>query len=279
LPAINCSYGSVCAYTGNLTVKGVLNFEEGESLTASDSGTVIVEDTGMIYLNTIIRDTPSISGSFINEGKVIVTIANDELENGKTYKLIKKGGTGSLEIKAKTGLNYTFSVVEEDGYICLKANEIVEDSKAIPVPEKILEVNGVPTVFVGEHNDIKIKIDENIFSVNTTDSSAIAPMFIENGRTYLGVRDIADALGVDPMAIKWDDGTKTATISKSGAIVEITQGSSVIKLTYKGYIYEVESDASALIRNDRIYLPFRALFQIFGYTVEWDNATRTITCK
>jgi len=90
---------------------------------------------------------------------------------------------------------------------------------------------------------------------------------------------MATVLGVAAEAIKWNDATKTATISKSGATIEVTQGSNIIKLTYKGYIYTIQNDVSAINKNDRIYLPFRVIFEFFGYEVNWDNETRTITCK
>jgi len=157
---------------------------------------------------------------------------------------------------------------------------IVEETKAIPVPEPVLERNGIPVVYIGEDKDeIKVEVDIDTYINGESIFSANAPIFIENGRTYLGVRDMAYALNIDPMAIKWNDETKTATISKSGATIEVTEGSDIIKMTYKGYIYEIPTDASAKIKDGRIYLPFRAIFELFGYEVNWDNETRTITCK
>lgn len=39
------------------------------------------------------------------------------------------------------------------------------------------------------------------------------------------------------------------------------------------------SDAQPLMRNDRTFVPFRAIFEAMGATVSWDNATRTVTAK
>jgi len=119
----------------------------------------------------------------------------------------------------------------------------------------------------------------DVYQSEDSSFSAVAPIIIEQNRTFLGIRDMATVLGVAAEAIKWNDATKTATISKSGATIEVTQGSNIIKLTYKGYIYTIQNDVSAINKNDRIYLPFRVIFEFFGYEVNWDNETRTITCK
>jgi len=137
----------------------------------------------------------------------------------------------------------------------------------------------IPTIYTGdEAEEIKVMTLVDTYINGENQFSAIAPIFIENGRTFLGIRDTAYALNIDPAAIKWDDKTKTATITKSGAVLEITEGSYIVKMTYRGYVYEIKSDATAQIRNDRIYLPFRIIFQQFGYKVNWDNETRIITC-
>lgn len=39
------------------------------------------------------------------------------------------------------------------------------------------------------------------------------------------------------------------------------------------------SDAQPLMRNDRTFVPFRAIFEAMGATVSWDNTTRTVTAK
>jgi len=147
-------------------------------------------------------------------------------------------------------------------------------------PRIASEEKAVPSVYIGEERpEIVVKTLENIYEYNGNSYCANAPIFIENGRTYLGIRDIACSLGIDPLAVKWDDKTKTATISKSGSTLELTEGQTKLKMTYKGYIYYVNTDAPVQIKNDRVYLPFRVIFRQFGYTVNWDSKTRTITCK
>jgi len=167
--------------------------------------------------------------------------------------------------------------VENIGY---NFKPVEEDTTPVVAPQARIEQYGIPTVYIGENKpEIKVLTLSDTYQSEDNSFSAVAPIIIEQNRTFLGIRDMATVLGIAPEAVKWNDKTKTATISKSGATIEVTQGSKNIKLTYKGYIYTIENDVSAINRNDRIYLPFRVIFELFGYTVDWNNETRTITCK
>ena len=105
--------------------------------------------------------------------------------------------------------------------------------------------------------------------------AAESPAFIENGRTFLGVRDIGTAIGA---TIEWDQDSQTATISKDVISVKVTVGADTIAVTKNGVTTEVSTDAAAINKDGRVYLPFRLLLEAFGYTVTWDEATQAIIC-
>ena len=113
------------------------------------------------------------------------------------------------------------------------------------------------------------------FVTGTTPHAAESPAFIENGRTFLGVRDIGTDIGA---TIEWDQDTQTATISKDNITVKVTVGSDTIAITKAGVTTEVATDAAAVNKDGRVYLPFRVLLEAFGYTVTWDDATQSIIC-
>jgi len=185
-----------------------------------------------------------------------------------------------IEITNKVDGKYYLTLPDLDAYpnnyITISASYVLEDNTPRIAPAE----KAVPKIYVGEDRpEITVLTLSDTYITENKTFSASAPIIIEDNRTFLGIRDMAYALGIDPMAIKWDEATKTASITKSGATIEVTQGSNIIKHTYGGYIYSVNSDVSAINKNDRIYLPFRVIFQLFGYTVNWDNDTRIITCK
>ena len=61
--------------------------------------------------------------------------------------------------------------------------------------------------------NIKLIIDGAEYVPTDADGNVVEP-FIYNGTTYLPVRAIANALGVDNANIAWDAATSTATLVK-----------------------------------------------------------------
>ena len=63
---------------------------------------------------------------------------------------------------------------------------------------------------------VVVTIDAPTMTVNGETVALDSPAIIENNRTYLPVRAIANALGVSNDNIKWDGATSTATLTKTG---------------------------------------------------------------
>ncbi|MBR2593119.1 MAG: InlB B-repeat-containing protein [Firmicutes bacterium] len=123
-----------------------------------------------------------------------------------------------------------------------------------------------------------IRIDDTKYQLNGKNMELdSAPFIDENDRTMLPVRVVANALGISDADIVWDDNTKTASFTRpDGKVVSCTVGSNIIKIGDE----EVEIDTAPVIRNDRIYLPMRALFNAFNVSddhIAWDGAARKVT--
>lgn len=86
---------------------------------------------------------------------------------------------------------------------------------------------------------------------------------IENGRTLVPVRAIAEKLGAD---VSWDEATRTATIIKGGNVVAMTIDVNVIKKNG----FEIEIDQPPVIRGGRTLIPARALAESLDCKVDWD---------
>ena len=96
----------------------------------------------------------------------------------------------------------------------------------------------------------------------------VAP-FIENDRTFVPVRFVAEAFGAE---VDWEpkDGlTETVTVEKGDIMIEIEIGSNVMIVTDGDDTYTVMSDVAAQIVNDRTYLPIRAVGEILGAQFDW----------
>lgn len=81
--------------------------------------------------------------------------------------------------------------------------------------------NGATSTATVKTDDVEIKIVINspVAFVNGEDILLDSPAFIENGRTYLPVRFVADKLGA---TVAWDGATSTATLTKAvGAVADM----------------------------------------------------------
>ena len=104
----------------------------------------------------------------------------------------------------------------------------------------------------------------------------VAP-FIKDGRTFVAVRPIADAFGVTPENIGWNEATQTVTLVRDDMTVTIVIGSNEIEVVEDGVVSTVEADVPAFIADGRTVLPFRAVGDAFGVTTNWDEASQSVT--
>ncbi len=73
--------------------------------------------------------------------------------------------------------------------------------------------------------------------------------------------------------MSWDDSTKTVISRKGETEIDIPTGQNMIYVNQKA----VATDTAAVLANGRTYLPLRAVLEAYGYKVDWNGDTRTIT--
>jgi len=100
----------------------------------------------------------------------------------------------------------------------------------------------------------------------------VAPVII-NSRTYLPVRYLAQALGIDQHEISWQPQNGTVTMVSGGTTVSLTIGSATMLVNDSPQALDV---APLLVPPGRVILPARRVAQAFGWQVDWQAATRTV---
>ncbi|HPD00120.1 MAG TPA: stalk domain-containing protein, partial [Acetivibrio sp.] len=148
-------------------------------------------------------------------------------------------------------------------------------------------------ITVNFNGAITMFLDGEEFVPVETDRTYLTPV-IYNGRTYLPVRALCDAL---KLYVDWDASTKTVSIGGGEWIPpqKVTPIGSKDKSLRTGKAYRDtdlkmvlygrpfnprEQDGtlvSPILVNNRTYLPLRALCDAVGVDVQWDGATSTIT--
>ncbi|MEG6568773.1 copper amine oxidase N-terminal domain-containing protein [Thermoanaerobacterium thermosaccharolyticum] len=119
--------------------------------------------------------------------------------------------------------------------------------------------------------NVVFTIGSTSYTVNgTTQTMDVAP-YVKNGRTYLPVRYVAQALGVSNDNILYNNGV--VTLMKDNTIVQLTIGSNVMVVNG----VSITMDTPAEISNGRTMLPFRWIAQAFGAQVNYDANAKTVT--
>ena len=115
--------------------------------------------------------------------------------------------------------------------------------------------------------------------------------FAISGSTYLPVRAVANALGLD---VDWDVATKTVilktggtpdlgsgTAPKTTGSKEVTISTMDIKITLDGTLVTPLDGAGKPVEpfalNGTTYLPVRAVANALGVEITWDDATKTVS--
>lgn len=101
-----------------------------------------------------------------------------------------------------------------------------------------------------------------------------AAPFIENSRTYIPLRYVANAVGAD---VSWNDSNKTASFSKDGLNAYVQLNNKMVRLSNGS---TVTMDVMPKVIKNRIFIPVRFVADIFGQnSVTWDGATQSVIVK
>ena len=93
-----------------------------------------------------------------------------------------------------------------------------------------------------------------------------------NGRTFVPVRYLAYALGINDSGIQWDKKNNEVTLSKDNTTVKLTPDKSIIIVNNK----PVAMDVQPQIVNGRMMLPARWVAEAFGADVFWNAQEQTV---
>ncbi|MHB8984798.1 MAG: beta-propeller domain-containing protein [Eubacteriales bacterium] len=128
------------------------------------------------------------------------------------------------------------------------------------------KVNAAP-----DHNAVFVVDRSNYLADGRSQSMDAAP-FIENDRVFVPARFLSNALGISDEDISWDGAGQSVAIDPKGVKLGLTVGSSSLSVDN-----EVRAmDVAPLLRGGRVYLPARWVAEAMGYTVGWDEGSRSV---
>ncbi len=155
-------------------------------------------------------------------------------------------------------------------------------STAFDCRKVVVKSNYVEVVTAGRDQDdstfttqIKVTIGSNVMYAGETEIELDVPAYISNGYTMLPVRAVTEALSGSAI-VRWDDSTKTVTITFGSRVISMAVGSSSMNING----VPVQMQAAMEITNDRAFIPLRDLGYALGLNdskIAWDDTTKTAT--
>jgi N-acetylmuramoyl-L-alanine amidase len=135
-----------------------------------------------------------------------------------------------------------------------------------------LNQKSTPDLNVGDFIKIKsLNKDIGIY-VDSVKLSPDSSPYLENDRTFVPIRFIAEALKV---TITWEDSTSTAIISNGNKTIKLPVGST--NAYVNGVSYKL--DAPIKIYNNRVFIPIRFVSEILECSVEWNQEMYAVNIK
>ena len=108
-------------------------------------------------------------------------------------------------------------------------------------------------------------------TVDGVDKTSAVNFVAQGDRSMIGLRDFAGVLGC---TVDWDN-EKVAIVTKGSTTLEVPIGSPNILVNGQQKAIDQQGTISIIV-NSRTYLPFRVIAESLGYTVSYDNETKTI---
>lgn len=139
-------------------------------------------------------------------------------------------------------------------------------------PGSVVLANVVTPAPAEQGRNASFFIGSTVMTVNGSNIIMDAAPYIKNGRTYVPVRYLGDALGA---TTSWDAATQTVTVTKGDKTVVLVIGSKTAKVNGQ----DVAMDVAPEISNGRTMLPARYVAEGLGYQVGWNPALKQVVIQ
>jgi hypothetical protein len=118
-------------------------------------------------------------------------------------------------------------------------------------------------------------IGKTAYTIGQQDWLMDTAPYVDSDRTFVPVRYLAYALGINDNDILWDAAKNEAALSKNKTTVKITVGDRMLLVNNKQVIMDVPPQ----IRDSRVFLPARWVAEAFGANVSWDGQKKSVVIE
>jgi hypothetical protein len=261
----------------------------------SDARIATVDKDGMVTLKkdasgvvtiTAVHEESELSGTLdiIVSGSPVgidVEVAVDDLEAEVELKYVDENGNLAVEDEDKEGYRVyagDLEVDDQDDFKNGKASFVLLAEEYGTYSVRVVTDEGLSETFDVTFSEkeekpaagkVVLTIGANFGLVDGAVTELDAPAFIAEGRTFVPVRFIAEALGAEADWEPKDAAVETVFLTWDDMEIIIGIGDEFLTVTKDGEAEVFEFDGAARIVDGRTFLPFRAIGEAFGVTVDY----------
>ncbi|GGJ01495.1 copper amine oxidase N-terminal domain-containing protein [Paenibacillus hunanensis] len=286
LTATNATY-NIAIGTDNASI-GDLMIKEGAAGALTDDGTGQVQvllPAGVTFGST---PTVSVTGGDLRIRNVSVDTYNNSGTQGVlTFYVDSESATASTI--TVSGVNLRIDRTVPQGDIVAKvqgdgaaytayhgAGDVADTWKSSYKYAAKAAIATIGTAPAGETDNAVTAIytiGSTAYTVNGQTRTAEVAPYVENGRTYLPVRYVAEALGVSQANILFDKATSVVTMIKGDRVVQLKLNTN--QLTINGST--INMDVKAVTKANRTVLPIAWVGKALDAVIQYDAAAKTVT--
>jgi len=273
---------------GVLTITAI---DTEENVSASFDITIGVEAVGLV----LEPEGKAVTGEAARVWLQLVDANGNKIAFGETEDLIDvdvfvlgkpSGSNVSVDVSGdaeddlkESGRTYLDVECDEDGAVKLQVvvTKITPDDLEDPDDEEItVRFTQAVALNFGKEVVVEKGAEKVVLTIGGTyayvDGAPVeldAPAFIEEGRTFVPVRFLAEAFGAEADWEPKDAPVETVTLTREDMEIIINIGEEVLTVVKDGEEEVVTFDGAARIVDGRTYLPFRAIAEAFGAEVDY----------
>jgi hypothetical protein len=171
-------------------------------------------------------------------------------------------GINTLREKTVIALN------RAGGLMLFDVNEDTNDQYSIVsmIDDMLLRTEHLTKEELSNYVTVVINNRELVFS---GEEGYGVPYIDKQGRLMIPLRRSMESIGAE---VSINNNNKVITAKKDGIIIKIPVGERYIEVNGQN----IKLDTASVIKNNRTFIPVRAVFNEFGYEIEWHDNSNTV---
>lgn len=207
----------------------------------------------------IVKLTAKVDKKRIADGETLNVTTEAKLKDGRTIVLSPKVVEYSID-----GFVGNF---DENGNLTVSSTADLYKSE---ITIKVGDKTSTTTIYDSSSKIIEMTIGKKDYSINSEKKKMDTVPFVQDSRTLVPVRFVAEAIGAQ---VEWDSENQVVKIANNDSVMTLKVGENTYSLN--GKISEM--DTKSIIKDSRTFIPIRFVAEALGLNVEYNDTDKIVT--